>query len=142
MQEKGYSRIGRALIFIIIGRQALNLSVKISNYCSALESIFTTDSNEISHKLSERIAFFLSQYDHVKMDVYKTIKKAYSIRSKLVHGDTLNNKLIGDLPDICFQCDEYLRKIVMAILEDKRLLEIFESNNQNVENYFNTLILQ
>ena len=60
MYEKKFSRVGRALVFIKQARESINLAFRISNYCSALETLFSTDSVELSHKLSERTAYFLS----------------------------------------------------------------------------------
>lgn len=77
MMDKGFSRFGRALQFINSARHSPNITIKISQYCSALETLFTTDSAELSHKLSERVAFFLAQAGFNRVDVFKTVKAAY-----------------------------------------------------------------
>lgn len=61
MMRKGFSRTGRAMQFITAARHARDLAFKITHYCSALETLFTTDVNELAHKLSERVAFFLGK---------------------------------------------------------------------------------
>jgi hypothetical protein len=44
MMEKGYARSGRAMRFVGSARNAANLAFKIAHYCSALETLFTTES--------------------------------------------------------------------------------------------------
>ena len=141
MMEKGFSRVGRALMFIKHGREARNLAYKITNYCSALETIFTTDSAELSHKLAERVAFFL-QDEKQKIDVFNLVKSAYSIRSKLTHGDTLKPTQIDKIPNISIQTDELLRIVINKILNDSILLKVIDGTNQEIDDYFNGLIFK
>lgn len=137
--RKNYSRIGRFSFFIKYARESRNLGHKILNYCSALETLFSTDNTEISHKIGERIAYFLSE-EFTKIDTYKIIKKAYTIRSKLTHGANIDNKLIEELYDISKEIDNILRTIMNKIIADEKLILIFESNNQLLNNYFNELL--
>ena len=141
MLYKNFSRIGRALLFVKQAREARNLAYKISNYCSALETLFSTDSAELSHKLSERTAFFLSK-EFNKIDTYKTVKKAYSIRSKLTHGDCLEQKQIDLLEGISTNIDNILRVIFNKILIDDNLLDVFDSNNNKIDAHFESLIFE
>jgi hypothetical protein len=52
-------RIGRFTYFLDAARQNRDIAVKILHYCSALEAIVSTSHTEISHQISERIAFLL-----------------------------------------------------------------------------------
>jgi hypothetical protein len=140
MMEKGYSRSGRAVQFIDAARRVANLAFKIANYCSAFETLFTTDSAELAHKLSERVAFFLGERGYDRLVVFGTIKSAYAIRSKLVHGDTLKAKQIDELSGLSVQCDNYLRMILNALFATESLKEIFDSENDALEEYFAKLI--
>jgi hypothetical protein len=56
--DKSYSRISRATRFIGSARLDRHPAIKVAHYCSALESLFSTDSSELTHKLSERVALF------------------------------------------------------------------------------------
>lgn len=141
MMEKGYSRAGRALRFVAAARGALNLAFKIANYCSALETLFTTESTELAHKLSERVAFFLGERGYDRRVVFTTVKGAYGVRSKLVHGDTLKPGQIEGLPMLSSQCDDYLREILRDIFSSENLKGIFDSHNEAIEEYFSGLIL-
>jgi hypothetical protein len=139
MLHKNFSRLSRGLLFVKQAREARNLAYKISNYCSALETVFSTDSAELSHKLSERIAFFL-QNDFNKLSTFKLIKKAYAVRSKLTHGDTLENKQIELLGDLSEEIDNIIRFSFNKILKDGYLLATFDSPNNVIDSYFENLI--
>ncbi|MFB3386579.1 hypothetical protein [Flavobacterium sp. LAR06] len=139
MLSKNFSRISRGLLFVKQAREARNLAYKVSNYCSALETVFSTDSAELSHKLSERIAYFLKD-DFNKLDTFKLIKKAYNIRSKLTHGDTLDIKQIDVLDDISYEIDIIIRFCFNKILKDETLLLTFDSSNNVIDSYFENLL--
>jgi hypothetical protein len=141
MLQKNFSRLNRGLLFVKQAREARNLAYKISNYCSALETLFSTDNVELSHKLSERIAFFLNN-DYNKFKTFKTIKKAYSIRSKLTHGDILDNKQIDGLDELSLEIDGILRFSINKVLKDKALLDIFESPKDVINSYFDKIIFE
>ena len=141
MMEKGYARSGRAMQFIVAARQSQNLAFKIANYCSALETLFTTDSTELAHKLAERVAFFLGERGDNRRDVFAMVKSAYNLRSKLVHGDTLKQNQIDALTAISRECDGALRRILWEIFNSADLKKIFDAHDNAIEDYFADLIL-
>ena len=141
MLDKSVHRSGRAMQFIHAARISTNLAYRISHYCSALETLFSNDAAELSHKLSERTAFFLSAHGFNRREVFRKIKQAYTVRSKLTHGDILKQKQIDELPEISCLCDVYLRTIMNAIFGDERLREIFDVKRDAVETYFEEMIL-
>lgn len=141
MMAKGFSRLGRALHFVSSARIAPNIAFKIANYCSALETLFTTDETELAHKLAERVAFFLGQQGYNQAEVYATVKVAYGVRSKLVHGSTIRPGQIEGLPSLSACCDDYLRSILNVIFDSSDLLRTFDSKNEAIESYFSELIL-
>jgi hypothetical protein len=140
MMEKGYTRSGRAMQFVVAARRAQDLAFKIANYCSALETLFTTDSAELAHKLAERVAFFLGERGQNRRNVFATVKSAYNVRSKLVHGDTLKQNQIDALPALSAECDGALRKILWEIFNSDDLKKIFDAHNDAIEDYFTCLI--
>jgi hypothetical protein len=140
MMEKGYTRSGRALRFVSAARSARDLAFKIAHFCSALETLFSTETAELSHKLSERAAFFLSARGYDRLAVFRGMKKAYVVRSKLVHGDTLSVRQIEELPSIAVQLDGYLRTILNAIFQSDELKQVFDVHSEGVDEYFTQLI--
>lgn len=141
MMEKGYTRSGRAMQFIVAARRAQDLAFKVAHYCSAFETLFTTESTEIAHKLAERVAFFLGESGYNRRNVFSTVKNAYNVRSKLVHGDMLKQGQIDNLPPLSMECDGYLRKILWDIFNSEPLKKIFDAHNDAIEQYFTRLIL-
>jgi len=139
MLEKNFSRVSRALQFIKQAREARNIPYKITNYCTAMETLFTTENTELAHKLAERVAFFLRDKLN-KLDTYKKIKKAYGIRSKLTHGASMEKKDIDLLPELSTQTDEILRTAFRKIIDDPVLLELFDSSNEKIDRYFEELM--
>jgi Apea-like HEPN len=140
MMEKGYARSGRAMQFVVAARRAQDLAFKIANYCSALETLFTTESTELAHKLAERVAFFLADKGFNRRAVYTTVKLAYGIRSKLVHGDTLKPSQVNGLPALSVECDVFVRTILLAIFSSPGLQQVFDSQNDAIEDHFAKLI--
>lgn len=138
--DKNVHRTGRAMQFILTARSSENLAFRISHYCSAFESLFSNDTSELSHKLSERAAFFLSAYGFNRREIFKKLKEAYAVRSKLTHGGNLTQKQIDDLPKISLNCDNYLRAIMNIIYSDGKLRDIFDLKRDSIEIYFEEII--
>jgi hypothetical protein len=141
MMEKGYARSGRAMQFVAAARRAQNIAFRIANYCSAFETLFTTESTELAHKLSERVAFFLGNRGQNRRTVFTTIKSAYGVRSKLVHGDTLKPNQIEGLSELSTRCDTYLHTILREIFSSEDLKKVFDSHSESIEAYFTQLVL-
>ena len=66
--------------------------VKFINLMTALESLFNSSNNQISQVLSRHLAVLISEDKLSFQENYVRIKKLYGIRSKLVHGQTLELK--------------------------------------------------
>jgi hypothetical protein len=139
--DSKYSRYGRALSFIKSAKREYDPAMKIAHYCSALESLFSTDSAELSHKLSERVAIFLKPYGFDPLKTFDEIKSFYNIRSKVTHGDSLKSSKLENIPDESKKLDGYLRVIMNEILESEELMTIFNGKKEGLEMYFKSKIL-
>ena len=139
--DSKYSRYGRALSFIGSARKEFNPALKIAHYCSALESLFSTDSAELSHKLSERVAFFLKDHGYDSIKTFDEIKFFYNIRSKVTHGDSLKTAKVITLPDESLKLDSYLRVIMNVILHSEEMMSVFNGSKDVFEDYFKRKIL-
>jgi hypothetical protein len=58
ISAKGVHRLPRFLYFLTAARCATDLGVKVSLYMTCLEIMFSTEAAELTHRLSERVAFF------------------------------------------------------------------------------------
>lgn len=59
---------------------------RIIDFTIALEAMFSTSSEDLTYKLSIRASVFLANNDEEAKFFFNFIKKAYKVRSKLVHG--------------------------------------------------------
>lgn len=123
----------RAYYFVLNARGSSILPMKIVSYCSAFECLFTNAKSEINHKIAERVAHFIGDAVDEKKELYKLIKKAYDVRSTIVHGSSLKGKS-EDLKDISKSLDSILRKLL------KQDSDIFSKNDNELEAFFIDLL--
>ncbi|UJH90107.1 hypothetical protein LZ575_14450 [Antarcticibacterium sp. 1MA-6-2] len=131
------NRIQRAIMFLTVARSNSFLPLKISFYIGILETLFTTDNSEVTHKVSERVSFYLKD-DFEKLKTFKTIKECYAIRSKFVHGQKLHKKYSNDkLKQTSSQLDNIVRVLLKKVIEEDS--EVF-SEKSDLDIFFNKLI--
>jgi len=58
-----------------------------------LESLYMADDKELSYKLAMRAAYLLGETPERRNEIFSTIKAAYEVRSKLVHGNEIKDKV-------------------------------------------------
>lgn len=136
--DKDFSRLGRSLRFINSARLDSHPALKIAHYCSALESLFSTDTSELTHKLSERVALFLKEFDYNAGEVFDRVKSYYGIRSTVMHGSSMKSKKAETLAQLSEDCDSLLRVIINIILNDTHIADVFEGPEIKFEKYFRT----
>lgn len=114
------NRIDRALNFLSLSRSFEFLPQKISTYLLIYEALFSTDSIEISHQISERVAFYLGRTSGERKSVYKQMKDAYNFRSRYFHGEELNAfKTHDKQKELSSSLDQITRQaFTKIILED------------------------
>jgi len=130
------SRIERAMNFLFFARRASFMPMKIAMYIPIFESLFSSETTEISHKVAERCSFYLGGSREDKIKNYDIIKKAYDIRSKLLHGANLtekpshnNHNKIETQIEISTEIDCLTREVLTkVIMEDS---EIFLANDMS-----------
>lgn len=135
------SRIDRAYLFLMLARSKSYLPLKISFYVAILECLFTTDNNEVSHKVTERTTLYLGGDEQSRLENFKLIKTAYGIRSKFVHGQQLEKKFKtkSDLVDISVQIDSLLRELLTKIIIKDS--DLFLQSDDKLNDWFTKLIL-
>lgn len=133
--------LSRSTFFVDSARDCSDLSVKISHYMTCLEVLFSTDASEISHKLAERIALFLENRFEERKQLFNRVKRLYSARSRVVHGDVFTEKKTKSLGDLSKDADDLLRRILRRILVSDYLCAQFEDTPESKEEYFADLVL-
>ena len=139
------SRLARAFYFLQSARNVEDIGTKLAHYCSVFESVFSTSTTELRHRLSETVAFFLETEYEKRIAVYKSLQMAYDIRSSIVHGDGVSSKFLKNknalLIQTTIETDEILRRCLRKIVSDEELLKLFtEKTKDDVSNYTQNLI--
>lgn len=111
-----FGRIPRALLFIQLARKESFLPLKITGYVGVLETIFSSDNNEISHQIAERVSLFLNGNSKEKLENYKFIKQIYGMRSNYVHGAKFSSTIYAQMENVCPLLDELVREIMKKVL--------------------------
>ncbi|BFN27520.1 hypothetical protein PSCT_04512 [Pseudomonas sp. SCT] len=140
ISDKGYSRFARFYHFLDTSRRTPYEAVKIAHCCSALESLFSTDTVELSHRLSERVAFLFANNGGDAETVYQFVKDCYSVRSSVTHGSPVPSKFSKGLEDQSETLQSYMRKLIFIITKNKKLFDVLNGGNEGIELYFRKLI--
>ena len=136
-------RISIANYFVQSAIVAHDLGIKAVGYCSALETLFANgDNTELSHKLSERVSKFLETALSERKEIYKSVKKIYEVRSKVVHGATFKSQKTTELCDIIQRADQICRRVMVYALTTKEDDNIFDKSREDLDVFFLDLILQ
>lgn len=113
--------IERAFSFLRAARNHKSLAPKFSMYMSLFESLFSLEHSELTHRIGERVSFYIATEPMERLTIYNTIQNAYMIRSKYVHGSATNEELRGKKYrlNLLTKIDEYARiALTKAIMED------------------------
>lgn len=129
------TRFARFLQFVQAARRETFPAIKIAQMCSALESLLSTADTELTHRLSERVAFFIGGDGQQMEATYKFIKKAYAIRSQVTHGSPVSAKLAGITGEISKEMFDILRKIAFKVICDGPEGVTYKSSEQ-IEDHF------
>lgn len=84
-----YTRVSNALRFYGNGFIPPSADLALIAFSTCLESLFSTETQEISFRLALRVAMFLADDPQEREGLYRTAKDVYAARSKVVHGARL-----------------------------------------------------
>ncbi len=105
---------------------------RLIDYMIGLESIYLPDGqDELTFRLSLRIAFLMGKDVAERKDIFRFIKKMYHLRSKLVHG-----KKYDLTKDDVARIEEILRRSLKMFLSDpiQFSLDQFDKNGKLTKN--------
>jgi hypothetical protein len=92
---------------------------EITSAITALEALFLTGGQELTHRLAQRVSVFLrvlgSQTD--AGSTYGNVAKGYKIRSKFIHGDSLKPSDRPQADSLARVLLEYARECVLAFFQ-------------------------
>jgi len=134
--NKNMGRPTRFLLFAEAARTETDLAIRVSTSMTCLEILFSTDAAELTHKLSQRVACYLGNTKAERISLFQAMKRAYSVRSKVVHGDTLQAKLETEMVNVSKEVDEIVRRLFVRIVSDDKERALFEKSKEDLESYF------
>lgn len=139
--HKGNPKLAIAFTFLNTARSQSDLGIRISHFCSIFECLFSNDNKEVSHKIAERIAFFLEKDPENRYSLFKLIKDIYSIRSEVVHGSFIDRKKYHRLEYYSVNVESIARRILTKILASKYFDTFYKYNEtEKMEEIFNRMI--
>jgi hypothetical protein len=137
--NKETSKLWRAIYHFGRARSSSTFELKISDYCSGFEALLSTSPNEIAHQLAD-LALLTESTIEKRIEIYRSIKKIYGVRSKVVHGSPIDDK---ELCDYCKLSDTIARTVFNKIHKDRELFELFDTNKPDrIDEYFLNLLFQ
>jgi len=120
-----------AINYLDKGVIATDTPHRLVDYVAALESFLVEGKEGIATMLALRTAFFLEGDRQKCREIFKDIKKAYGLRSNIVHGDYHKIKDKLELEKYCKKTEKYVRlaiiKWIDMIGKGKTEKEIYES---------------
>jgi len=140
------TRLGRAVSLFDEGLRLPPLHSFLSMFL-VLETLYSTDRAELTHKLATRLAKLIGKNEPLqkRREQYSDAKKAYGERSAVVHGE----KPFESVADKWRQKAMYLaRASIQRILRDDELFSTFSSaetgknKGESVKTFFRDLELQ
>ena len=130
----------RILYFINCARATDELSTKISLYMSVFEILFSNDTTELSFKLSLRTALFVGDTEPDRRSIFQTMKRAYGLRSRFLHGDVIPPSATKDLATLVPAVDQLLRRVLQRIAADAAVRSRLEGRSDDREAFFEDLL--
>jgi hypothetical protein len=136
---RGRARLWRCRYMLQAARTAPDIAVRIAFYVMCLEILFSTDAQELGHKVSERVAHFLGGTGEERMCIYREMKRGYDARSKTVHGEGLKSE--DGVIAISESLDRILREVLRKVAGSEHLQDLFSKKGQDELNgYFEKIV--
>jgi hypothetical protein len=108
------SRLANALIYFYYAWRAYHAEQACINLSIVLESLFGPSSTtELSHQIAFNVSRFFGRTKEIRESIYRTLKKFYGIRSRLIHGEQAKeHDLLDVVEDVFPICATALRNIL------------------------------
>ncbi|MBN2267657.1 MAG: hypothetical protein JW725_04975, partial [Candidatus Babeliaceae bacterium] len=130
------SRLQRALYFTSGARSQNDIGLKVTHYCSAIEALFAMGNTELTHQLSERVASFLEDDPQRRVELYTDVKRAYGLRSIVVHGAGTKAANLDKFIEAARTLDMILRQVYLKIFTDEIALALIHLDDAQFNSHF------
>jgi Apea-like HEPN len=131
----------RAIYSLLTALHETDFPTRFIQIWIGLEALFGPEErNELSYRISQRIAFFLkSNTDDVK-ELFKNVKNSYVLRSKIVHGLHLNYLKNVDVGEITLFVEKLISHVFLKELGDINIIREFENKKRDI--FLDNLVFQ
>jgi Apea-like HEPN len=130
-------RLDRFRSAVSTARCAWSLDTRIALWVTALESLLSSGSSELTHRLSERAALCAATEEKERVAVYNLVKDAYRVRSAVVHGDKSPKKLYDEIPAISAAIEDIVRRSFKYVSSDQELSDaLFSDESSRIDSQF------
>jgi hypothetical protein len=120
-----------ALHFLILGLSELLWETRYLLQWIVLEALFGPDSaQETTYRLSQRIGLFIAGDTEKGKSIFENAKKAYSWRSKIVHGRRLTKLTAEQSAELSLTTESIIRDGIIKILKDPANIKLFDSKQR------------
>ncbi|MEK4533114.1 hypothetical protein [Solibacillus sp. FSL K6-1554] len=133
-------RIERSFYFLEVARSESFLPLRISNFVTVFETLLSTSSSEVTHKLRERLAWILGENIDERIHIFKLVGDVYSIRSNCVHGNTMPKRYRTEekITDLCVEVEQLVRTLLLKMITDEDLYALYDKDNdEEIEKWLN-----
>ena len=123
LTKPAHPRLFYALYEYEIAHEMRYAELQVIMLVSGLESLFATDSQELTEKLALRTAWFLEEHTETRKETYRQVKRIYRFRSHYVHGGTEMREDMKRMREMVSLAEGLLRRCLQKIrrnrLEDR-----------------------
>lgn len=109
------SSFRKAFEYLKTIREMTYLPEKMGGYVTILEILFAVD-GENTQRVSERVAFFISENKEERVEIFNQMRSCYGMRSWYVHGKYVSDKRSKSLPEQCVIIDDIVRRVLKKFL--------------------------
>ena len=132
--------ITRSLNYLHTGLHLSFLDPRFIMFTVVLESLFSTDAQEIKHKLAERIAVFLGDDDNSRRFTYDSVQDIYKMRSTLAHGGDPKKYRGPRGTELQSRLEGIVQACVKRIVRDEELIRRFSASQKERAAMFTDMI--
>lgn len=138
-----FDRVGNAILFYKNGYNTDNPDLALVAFTTCLETLFSTFEQEISFRLSLRLAHFLGDSHASRRQFFEDCREVYKVRSKIVHGSpiyrrSLESSAIYLVETVVPQAELLARQALKKLLQSG--LERVFRNSKRINSLFDELL--
>ena len=119
LKDADCQRIGNAGQWLLLSRARLPYDLQLMCCVISIECLLSTDSQETTHKISERVAAILGNTSKERMRLFQLMRKVYNERSKIAHGSRGTEARVQERERLLIDADTIARRLLKAAISEK-----------------------